>query len=227
MYKITKRLRAAAEMLPKVHTVADIGCDHGLLSAFLAGKGLCRRVIAIDVSPFSVEKTERLAKELGLQDRIEVRRGDGFAALAPGEAGAAVLAGLGGQLIAALMDQAGPRFPLVLQPMQQTEILRKYLRTHGYGVLDERMVEENGRIHELMLVAPGEYPHLPEVPEAAADEVGPLLFARREPLLAKRLRIKAAAIERRALAPKTSREAREKLMEQVELLRTIAERIER
>jgi len=226
MPKITKRLKAAAELLPRCKVIADIGCDHGLLSAYLIAQSRCDQVIAVDISPFSVEKTRKLAEVQGWEDRIKVRQGNGFEALTPNEADAAVLAGLGGELIAQLIDKTRPAIPMVLQPMQQSEQLRAYLRTHGYCLAEERMVEENGRIHELLLVVPGKYRICEEIPEAIRDEVGPVLFERRDPLLAKRLRIKADAIAKKASAAKTSPEAREKLMEHVELLRTAARTID-
>lgn len=226
MPKTTKRLKAVAELLPKCRVIADIGCDHGLLSAYLIGEERCEKVIAVDISPFSVEKTRKLAQEMQMEDKIEVRLGNGFEALETHEADAAVLAGLGGELIAKLIERAKPTIPMALQPMQQSELLRAYLRTHGYCLKNESMVEENGRIHELLLVVPGEYKECPDVPESIRDEVGPILFEKRDPLLAKRLRIKAAAIEKKAMAAKTSAQAREKLMEHVDRLRAAAKAID-
>ena len=113
----TPRLCAIAGLLPRCKTVADIGCDHGKLACLLLVRGVCERVIAVDISPHSVEKTKRLGAALGLTARLDVRLGDGFSALRPDEAQAAVLAGLGGELIAAMLPGAGER-TLVLQPMQ-------------------------------------------------------------------------------------------------------------
>lgn len=225
----TPRLCAIAGLLPRCGTVADIGCDHGKLACLLLVRGVCERVIAVDISPHSVEKTKRLGAALGLTARLDVRLGDGFSALRPDEAQAAVLAGLGGELIAAMLPGAGER-TLVLQPMQQADVLRRALRTGGYAVTAEAMVEENRRIHELMRVERGAYCLPGDLPEPLWDEVGPLLWERREPLLAQRLRKKAGAVQKRAQearrAGERGRLAAQRLEEQIALLLWAAEKIE-
>jgi len=196
-----RRFEQIAQMVPSCRTVADIGCDHGKLSALLLQRKRCEKVIAADISAFSVEKTQRLAERLHLSQFIEVRQGSGLSVLGEGEAQAAVLAGLGGELIAHLIEaerEKAAALRLVMQPMQQGEKLRRYLRENGWSVVREEMVEEGGRIHEMLLAERGAYPaRPPEVSEALWDEMGPLLWERKEPLLAKRLRYKAEAVGRR------------------------------
>ena len=46
MIRLDPRLRCAFELLQGADTVADIGCDHGKLTAALLLEGGCRRVIA-------------------------------------------------------------------------------------------------------------------------------------------------------------------------------------
>ena len=197
----TARLTALAEMLPGADVIADIGSDHGLLCAHLLQNGICKKAIAVDVSPSAAEKAARLAQSLGLAGRLIPRQGDGLTALLPGEAGAAVIAGMGGRLIASIL-RAAPRIvasiPLALQPMQQIGDLRKFLRENGFRVLEERMVKENGRIFEMMTVAKGQYEQAEDIPEELADEIGPLLWQRGDPLLCESLRRSARGLERLA-----------------------------
>ena len=201
MSVMMQRFERIAQMVPPCQTAADIGCDHGKLSALLLQRKRCEKVIAADVSAFSVEKTKKLAEKLHLSQVIEVRQGSGFSVLGEGEAQAAVLAGLGGELIAQLIEtekEKAAALRLVMQPMQQGEKLRRYLRENGWSIVREEMVEEGGRIHEMLLAERGAYPpRPPEVSEALWDEMGPLLWERKEPLLAKRLRYKAESVGRR------------------------------
>ena len=201
MSVMMQRFERIAQMVPPCQTAADIGCDHGKLSALLLQRKRCEKVIAVDVSAFSVEKTKKLAEKLHLSQVIEVRQGSGFSVLGEGEAQAAVLAGLGGELIAQLIEtekEKAAALRLVMQPMQQGEKLRRYLRENGWSIVREEMVEEGGRIHEMLLAERGAYPSRPpEVSEALWDEMGPLLWERKEPLLAKRLRYKAESVGRR------------------------------
>ena len=201
MSVMMQRFERIAQMVPPCQTAADIGCDHGKLSALLLQRKRCEKVIAVDVSAFSVEKTKKLAEKLHLSQVIEVRQGSGFSVLGEWEAQAAVLAGLGGELIAQLIEtekEKAAALRLVMQPMQQGEKLRRYLRENGWSIVREEMVEEGGRIHEMLLAERGAYPSRPhEVSEALWDEMGPLLWERKEPLLAKRLRYKAESVGRR------------------------------
>ena len=234
MSVMMQRFERIAQMVPLCATAADIGCDHGKMSALLLQRGRCERVVAADVSPFSVEKTRALCARLHLQERIDVRLGSGFDVLEEGEAQAAVLAGLGGELIAALIASAGEKaknMALVLQPMQQGEILRAYLRKNGWRIEREEMVEEGGRLHEMLLTRAGEYHKKPpELSEALWDEMGPCLWERKEPLLAKRLRYKAAAVERRLKKSggetASAEEGRRQLTEQIERYRWAIAQIE-
>ena len=73
-----ERLSAVLRMLGKAELVADIGCDHGYLSAALLSEGRTERVIASDVSAVSCEKAARLAGSLGLSDRMKVVKADGL-----------------------------------------------------------------------------------------------------------------------------------------------------
>ena len=94
MSVMMQRFERIAQMVPPCQTAADIGCDHGKLSALLLQRKRCEKVIAADVSAFSVEKTKKLAEKLHLSQVIEVRQGSGFSVLGEWEAQAAVLAGL-------------------------------------------------------------------------------------------------------------------------------------
>jgi len=195
----TARLTALAEMLPNANVVADIGSDHGLLCAYLLLNEKCKKAIAVDVSPSAVEKAARLAQSLGLCGRLIPRQGDGLSALSPGEAGAAVIAGLGGRLIASVIraaPQIADGIPLVLQPMQQAGDLRKFLRENGFRIAQEHMVKENGRIFEMMAIQKGQYEQPEDIPEALEDEIGPLLWQRGDPLLCESLRRSARGLER-------------------------------
>ena len=84
MIRLDERLRCALHMLQGAKTVADIGCDHGKLTAALLLDGGCERVIAGDISPDCLNKTWEIIERYGLQERAETRLGSGLAVLSPG-----------------------------------------------------------------------------------------------------------------------------------------------
>lgn len=178
------------DMISGSGTVADIGCDHGRFSCALIQQGLATRCIAIDISEPSLEKANRLAGFVGVSDRVETRLGNGFEPLAVGEADAVAILGMGGTLMARLLDAC--EMPLqgakkaIFQPMRAAADIREYLFLHGYPILDDRVVEEGGRLYQVFCAeAPtgnGTGIPLPEGWPADCFLLGYQAFANRDPL---------------------------------------------
>ena len=87
------RLAAAAELVRPGQPVADIGCDHGKLTAVLAASGRYPKVIGADLRPSPLSKARQTLEHANCQDRAELRLGDGLSVLSAGEVGSIVLAG--------------------------------------------------------------------------------------------------------------------------------------
>lgn len=210
------RLSCAMELLSGARVVADVGCDHGRLACALVQRGLAARCVAVDISPASIEKTRRFAALVGVSDRVDARLGDGLKPILPGEADAAAILGVGGSLMARMLEAAAE--PLagarrcVLQPMRGVAEIRRWLFTRGYAVLDDRVVYEGGRYYQVFSAAPpGERTQsLPDGWPADFFDLGFVALERREPLLGalaerllaqteRRRRVqRAEALERRA-----------------------------
>ena len=121
------RLASAAAqlaLLPDTACVADIGCDHGRLCCALLQQHAGWRCIASDLSAPSLRKAASLAAFVGVAERAEFRLGDGLLSLCPGEADAVALCGMGGTLIARLLeaaeDRACPRWCLLMGQVHLT-----------------------------------------------------------------------------------------------------------
>ena len=91
------RLAAAAELVRPGEPVADIGCDHGKLTAVLAASGRYPKVIGADLRPGPLAKAEQTLEHAGCKDRAELRLGDGLSVLTENEVGSIVLAGVSAQ----------------------------------------------------------------------------------------------------------------------------------
>lgn len=185
---ITPRLSAALELLKGYDAVADIGCDHGRLTAALLQSGACRRVFASDVSAPSLKKAEDLLSHIGKADAVSFRCGDGCSVLAPHECDAIALLGMGGTLMCRILD-ACP-IPLmgakaaVLQPMRAQDDIRKYLYERGYCIEADRIVLDHGRYYQVLKAVPGDEPEpIPDGFPADFFDVGYKSFTDRDPLL--------------------------------------------
>lgn len=169
-----------AELLKMIagHTVADIGCDHGLLCEALLLQG--HHVIGTDVSQASLDKARHRLKN---HTRFEARKGDGFDPLNHGEADCVVIAGVGATTITGILQRAGNKAHdtlLILQPMQDTAQLRGYLKQNGFGLLQERLIREDRRYYPIIAAQYGK--GLLQYPDWM-QEGGPLLMQQRHPLL--------------------------------------------
>ena len=183
-----ERLTCAIEMLAGARVVADVGCDHGRLSCALIQLGAAESCIAIDVSEPSLRKAERLSKVVGVGDRVQTRLGDGLAPLEEGEADAIAILGMGGTLMARILDVSPPLKGArlcVLQPMRAAEDIRRWLYERNYPVLDDRVVFEAGRYYQVFSIGLPRQARqtLPEGWPEDCFSLGYIAFLRRDPLL--------------------------------------------
>lgn len=157
--KLSQRLNGILEFVTPCTQAADIGCDHGLLSAQMLLSGKAGRVVAGDISGPSLEKAAVLAKSLHLEDRLETRLGDGLAVLKPGEAESIVIAGMGAMLICKMLKKgeqiAKSAQELVLSPNNYEDRLRAYLIENGFAINREQYVFDGGRYYSVISAQAG------------------------------------------------------------------------
>ncbi|MHA6530331.1 tRNA (adenine(22)-N(1))-methyltransferase [Paenibacillus sp. BAC0078] len=170
--KLSNRLQLVLEQVPQGSIVADIGSDHALLPVAAIESGRALSAIAGEVTTGPFEAARRGVAEAGLGKVISVRRGDGLEVLEPGEADCITIAGMGGSLIAAILERGrslgkleGVK-TLALQPNVGEDVLRRWLLNHGWVLTAEHILEEDGKIYEI----------LKAVPEAAADVTNDQLY---------------------------------------------------
>ena len=180
------RLAAAAAML-RGPSLADIGCDHGKLCAFLLQNDQVLRAIGVDISAPSLEKARSLRALCALEDRWQLREGSGLSCLEQGEAALLAFCGMGGELIAQLLEQGAPiakeAVLIVMQPMGGTAELRAYLCSHGYRIVDEVLALDAGRIYQIIAAKAGAPSPWPRGFPPGCFNFGPLLFEKHDPLL--------------------------------------------
>jgi len=147
--RLSIRLRAVAAAVPAgARSVADVGAGDGQLARHLAGRGL--RVVATEGRPGPYGRLRAALPHL------DCRLGDGLEALRPGEVEGAVLAGLGGHRIAAILA-ASPAVVsaldwLVLQPQQHAEALVGWLAGSGHPVVARSVAAQGRHSYTVLLV---------------------------------------------------------------------------
>ena len=203
---LTERLRTGLRLAPACQVGADIGSDHGKMAVTLLQHNICKRVIATDISAPSLAKARKAARTFGLEEYLDLKVGNGLFPIEKEEVDIAIIAGMGGELISKILLEgdaiARSMKGLLLQPMQHAARLRFYLRSHEWRIEDESICREGRRVYEWMRIAPGtadnypaEFEH-PENEPGVIDEIGPLLFQRKDPLAIERLRFRQKTWQR-------------------------------
>lgn len=152
--QLSKRLQAVADMINQGHRVADIGCDHAYTAIYLIRNKISPYVVAMDINQGPLDIAKKNIDKYNLADSISTRKSDGLQKLRPGEVETIVIAGMGGRLIHQIlvskMDVVSSAKHLVLQPQSEIPFLRKALMELGYLIINEIMVEEDGKYYFIM-----------------------------------------------------------------------------
>lgn len=150
------RLAAVAAKVRPGVSVADIGCDHGKLSAFLAQSGKSPRVIAADLRPEPLAKARDTVRRAGQAERVECRLGNGLSVIFAEEVQDIVIAGMGGETIAEILEAApwtqSPTYHFVFVPATGHPELRRWLCENGYQLCSETPVHQGKYWYTVMEV---------------------------------------------------------------------------
>lgn len=156
---ISRRLLCCADLVPAGARVADVGCDHGYLGIHLLQTGRAARVIATDLREKPLEKARHNAAQFGTADHMDFFVANGLAAMDPNAVDTVVIAGMGGDNIAAILEAApwvrDPRYTLILQPQTSGNDLRRYLGRTGFSIEAERLVRDGGFLYFTILARYG------------------------------------------------------------------------
>ena len=152
-----ERLEAIVDLCPECHKIADIGCDHGFVSAELILEDRAEYVVATEKSEECLNKAILLADAINISDFISFRQGDGFDALTKyDKVDCAVIAGMGGEEIMKILEHRPKKlYDFVLQPMKDVPMLRAYLMQSGFKIEVDKLVKENGKFYDVIKTTRG------------------------------------------------------------------------
>ena len=176
MIRLDERLSAIADLVleavadREAPCAADVGCDHGFLTAALLERCPQLTVIASDISAPSLQKARELLAPLGLASRAVLRVADGLAAI-DRPVGAIVLAGMGAQTILKIVAEGRARIgnaALIVQANVDLPVLRTGLAAQGFAVEREVYTCAAGRHYVTMLARAGQG----EMPDERAALLG-------------------------------------------------------
>lgn len=187
---LSERLATVAGYVPTGSRLADIGTDHAYLPVNLAKRGVIISGVAGEVVRGPFENARHEIDREGLSDQITARLANGLKAIEPGDQiDTVVIAGMGGALITQILTQDFGRLEgvnrLVLQPNVGEMNVRQFLMDHGFSLVAEQILAEDGHTYEILVAD-----RQPVVHPYTADELrfGPFLLAEHNPIFIEKWR---------------------------------------
>ncbi len=143
MISIDNRLELCAKMVSGIGKVCDVGTDHAYLPVYLIENKICKTAIASDINDGPLEYARQTLEKYGCKDEIEVVKSDGLADVDLSGVSDVVIAGMGGETIAQILNAetrslSGINF--IFQPMTKAGYLRKWLYKNGFEIIREEAV---------------------------------------------------------------------------------------
>lgn len=181
--QLSKRLQALADLVSQDHVLADVGCDHGYIPIFLIQNHRIPKAIAMDIGEGPLQRAQENIRSYGLAGYIETRLSNGLAKLNPGEADTILISGMGGPLMEKILTEGktvmNQADELILQPQSDIPHFRKFLTAMGYGIVQENMIEEDGKYYPMMKAVRGSAKPYSEL----EYRYGPVLLRQCHPVL--------------------------------------------
>ena len=156
MELLNQRLLTIADSLKGFERVCDIGTDHAFVPIYALEQDFVKSAIASDVKPGPLKVASKNINAAGLQKTISIVQSDGFKAFKPGDFDCGVIAGMGGilitHIIAGGLDVCKTLKRIVIQPMRDVELLRKWLMQNGFVITEEKIAVDSRKLYVVIIV---------------------------------------------------------------------------
>ncbi len=154
----TDRLDAICRCLFPAESIADVGCDHGLVCEYAAKRALAPRIYACDISEKCLQKAR---DRLQGYPCVSFYVADGLQGVPRPEI--AVICGMGGLMIQKILSAITYKPYCVLGAHKNAPELRRFLTDNGYGIVKDFPLCDGGVWYDVICAREG---------KTETDEIG-------------------------------------------------------
>ena len=151
--KINDRLKHIGDLVEANSFCLDIGCDHAFLDIYLVKKNKNIKAIASDIAEGPLNQARENIKREGLEDKIEVRLGNGLDTYTD-EVNTIIISGMGGRNMIGIfknnMKVLKNIDTIILSPNNYQIDVKKFLVKNGFYIDDEELVKDKKFIYQII-----------------------------------------------------------------------------
>jgi len=124
-------------------SMVDIGTDHAYLPIYLLTHYNLENILATDIAKGPLEIADKNIKKARLEAKITLLQSDGLANV-NGSYDSLVIAGMGGILIASILERGKDKLPnfkrIIIEANKDAYEVRKLMTYYGYHITHETMI---------------------------------------------------------------------------------------
>ena len=156
--KINDRLKKIGDLVEANSFCLDVGCDHALLDIYLVKKDKNIKAFASDVAEGPVEAAKQNIKRERLENKIEVRLGDGLDTYSD-EINTIIISGMGGRNMIGIfkrhLEVLKKVDTIILSPNNYQIDVKKFLVNNGFYIENEEFVKDKKFIYQIIVFKKG------------------------------------------------------------------------
>ena len=158
MIKLSKRLLAIANLVDDNSKVVDIGCDHGLVSIYLAMNKQNISIIASDINQNALDNAIKNINKYHLEDKIKVCLSNGLNNIND-EIDTIIISGMGGHTIIDILTNNQEKLNtvnnIIIQSNNDIEYVRRKIVKLGYCISKEELILDKNIYYTVILFTKG------------------------------------------------------------------------
>ena len=158
MIKLSKRLLSIANLVSDNSKVVDIGCDHGLVSIYLAMNKQNISIIASDINQNALDNAIKNINKYHLEDKIKVCLSNGLDNIND-EIDTIIISGMGGHTIVDILTNNQEKLHtvnnIIIQSNNDIEYVRRKIVKLGYYIKKEELILDKNIYYTVILFTKG------------------------------------------------------------------------